>query len=161
MKSIAFACLALFAASALAQPVYKWTDAQGVVHYGDRPPADAATEEVPIEPPTPEAAAWEPAAANTSATAPGDPAAQQAATPQPLDIVMYARSDCGYCAKARKYFAQRGIGYRELDVERYAQAKAEWKRLGGIGVPLFVINGKVHRGFSASGMDQWLSRYGW
>ena len=157
MRILAFVCLAALSASALAQPVYKWTDAQGVVHYGDRPPADAATEEVPIAPPTPEAAAWEPAAANATQTA----AAEPAAAPQPLDIVMYARSDCGYCAKARKYFAQRGIGYRELDVERYAQAKAEWKRLGGVGVPLFVINGKVHRGFSASGMDQWLARYGW
>ena len=157
MRFFAFACLAVFAASALAQPVYKWTDAQGVVHYGDRPPADAATEEVPIEPPTPEAEAWEPAGADAA----GNPAPQRDATPQALDIVMYARSDCGYCAQARKYFAQRGIGYRELDVERYAQAKAEWKRLGGVGVPLFVINGKVHRGFSAAGMDQWLARYGW
>ena len=160
MRFLAFACLAALAAPAFAQPVYKWTDAQGVVHYGDRPPAEAAIEEVPITPPSPEAEAWEPPAASATSTDNRD-SGTQPATPQPLDIVMYARSDCGYCAKARTYFAQRGIGYRELDVERYAQAKAEWKRLGGVGVPLFVINGKVFRGFSAAGMDQRLARYGW
>ena len=85
----------------------------------------------------------------------------QDAAPQRLEIGMYARSDCGYCAKARQYFARRGLRYVEKDVQRDARAHAEWKRLGGTGVPLFVINRNVSRGFSESSMAKRLARYGW
>ncbi|MEP6503783.1 MAG: DUF4124 domain-containing protein [Betaproteobacteria bacterium] len=55
MKTVAvFATLVLLLASAQATDVFKWTDSQGVVHYGDRPPltnagnaASAATLSVP------------------------------------------------------------------------------------------------------------------
>ena len=40
-------------------------------------------------------------------------------------------------------------------------ANAEWKRLGGRGVPLFVINRDVSSGFSEGGMARRLARYGW
>jgi len=33
-------CLALVAAAASAQQVYKWKDANGVTHYGDKPAAN-------------------------------------------------------------------------------------------------------------------------
>ena len=45
------ACLALFPAVATAQAsdkVYKWTDANGVTHYGDAPPATGEYEASPI-----------------------------------------------------------------------------------------------------------------
>ena len=74
---------------------------------------------------------------------------------------MYGRTDCGYCAQARRFFADRGIAYRELDVTADAQAHARWKQLGGTGVPLFVINGKVAHGFSAESMQARLTRLGW
>ena len=144
---------------ATAQTVHKWTDAQGVVHYGDRPPPGAQSEQVRIDPPPPSSELSRVTRLPTapmSATAPAPEAA-----PQPLEIVMYARTDCGYCAKARQYFARRGLLYAEKDVQRDTRAHAEWKRLGGTGVPLFVINGDVSRGFSESGMAKRLARYGW
>lgn len=158
MRLVLLVVVSVLSVAAHAQAVYKWTDARGVVHYGDRPPADAQPQQVDIAPPPPapdpvDAGQVPPMAAS------GTPAA--AAAPAALDIVMYARSDCGYCAKARRYFAQRGIGYLEKDVQRDAQANAEWKRLGGRGVPLFVINRDVSSGFSESGMARRLARYGW
>lgn len=45
--------LALAAQCAAAQGVFKWTDAQGRVHFGDRPPGDAAT--TTLAPPAPPA----------------------------------------------------------------------------------------------------------
>ncbi|MEX0623203.1 DUF4124 domain-containing protein [Saccharospirillum sp.] len=43
------ALLAVTAGSALAEgKIYTWTDAEGIVHYGDRPPRDAQAEEVSI-----------------------------------------------------------------------------------------------------------------
>lgn len=157
MRIVLAALLALGSACALAQPVFKWTDAQGLVHYGDAPPSNAAVEQVAIEPPPPDAGLpATPASSSVSA-----PIAETVPQAQSLDIVMYSRADCGYCAKARRYFAARGIGYREKDVERYAQSRAEWKRLGGQGVPLFVINGQVSSGFSEGGMSRRLAAYGW
>lgn len=157
MRIITAWALAFASVCAVAQPVYKWTDAEGVVHYGDAPPASGSVEQVAIAPPPPDAGLPQPRAA-TGASAPA-PAAQQ--QPQAPDIVMYSRAGCGYCAKARRYFASRGIGYREKDIERYAQSRAEFERLGGRGVPLFVINGQVSNGFSESAMSRRLAAYGW
>ena len=49
-KAIIGAIFFLVAASASAQ-VYKWTDSNGVVHYGDRPPGGSARE-LKVAPPT-------------------------------------------------------------------------------------------------------------
>lgn len=144
-----------------AQAVYKWSDARGVVHYGDRPPQDAQAERVAVAPPPSAPAGGRAASTTQSAQTPlagGAPAPAAAAQP---DIVMYGRSDCGYCAKARRYFTRRGIRYVEKDVEHDRRANAEWKRLGGTGVPVFVINHDVSRGFSESAMAERLARYGW
>lgn len=141
-----------------AQSVYKWTDADGVVHFGDRQPVDEDSERVEIQPPPP---APDPPADDAAAEQAGDAEAKPSQR-QRLRVLMYGRTDCGYCAKARRYFARRGIRYRELDVaDSDSRAYAEWKKLGGTGVPLFVINGKVARGFSDAGMDKRLAAYGW
>jgi glutaredoxin len=141
-----------------AQAVYKWTDDRGVVQYGDRPPQDAQAERVAIAPPPPVPAVGQGSPTTQAPLAGGAPA--PAAAPA-LDIVMYGRSDCGYCAKARRYFARRGLRYVEKDVEHDRRANAEWKRLGGTGVPVFVINHDVSRGFSEKSMTEQLARYGW
>lgn len=48
LAAIAAACLSL---TALAQ-VYKWVDEKGVTHYGQTPPANAASHEVELRDPT-------------------------------------------------------------------------------------------------------------
>ena len=55
----ALAAVALLAGTAHAVDVYKWKDSKGVVHYGDRPPPDAAasTLDVPDDALSPEEAA--------------------------------------------------------------------------------------------------------
>lgn len=71
----------------------------------------------------------------------------------PLDIgghrvVMYATQTCGYCAKMRSFFAEKGIAYRELDVDYDKAADAAFRKLGGHGVPLTVVDGnKVIPGY--------------
>lgn len=44
------ACLCCLVADVHAAGIYKWTDAQGRVHYGDKPTGDAAVETVPVKP---------------------------------------------------------------------------------------------------------------
>jgi hypothetical protein len=58
LPALAFTLLAVAALPAVAQ-VYKWTDAQGKVHYADRAASDTATQ---IRPPTPPAPPPAPAA---------------------------------------------------------------------------------------------------
>ena len=89
------------------------------------------------------------------AAAAGAPPAQAESTPE---IVMYATSWCPYCAQARAYFARAGIAYVEHDVEKSASANAEFKRLGGRGVPLIVVGREKLNGFSEQGFEHLLAR---
>jgi glutaredoxin len=86
-------------------------------------------------------------------------AAQGVPTPVATEgTVMYATAWCPYCAKARAYFARKGIPYTERDVEKSAGALAEFRKLGGRGVPLIVHNGEILRGFSEASFDALLAR---
>ena len=74
-------------------------------------------------------------------------------------VVLYATQWCGYCAKTRKFFAQQNIAYRELDVESSEQGRLEYKRMGGGGVPIIVVNGStVIRGFDPDAINEALGR---
>jgi glutaredoxin len=89
------------------------------------------------------------------AAAAGPAPARAEATPP---VVMYATSWCPYCAKAREYFARSGIAYVEHDVEKSASANAEFRRLGGRGVPLIVVGREKLNGFSEQGFEDMLAR---
>ena len=70
---------------------------------------------------------------------------------QPADappVVMYTTAWCPYCAKARAYFKRTGTAYTEHDIEKSAGAHAEFKRLGGRGVPLILVGDEKMAGFS-------------
>lgn len=82
-----------------------------------------------------------------------------AATKAP-EVVMYATSDCGYCAKARAYFDARGVAFEERDIDASPEARREWKEKGGVGTPLILINGRHIQGFDQSGLDAMLSGEG-
>jgi glutaredoxin len=63
------------------------------------------------------------------------------------DVILYATEWCGYCQKTRVLFKENNIPYVEYDIEKSERSYKEYKRLGGIGVPLLKINGKVVRGY--------------
>ncbi len=73
-------------------------------------------------------------------------------------VVMYATSWCPYCAKARAYFARKGIAYVEHDIEKSVAASVEFKRLGGRGVPLIYIGQERMSGFHEQEFDILLAR---
>jgi glutaredoxin len=91
----------------------------------------------------------------------GAAAAQRApATKAAAPVVMYATSWCPYCAKAREYFAKNGIAYVEHDIEKSAAVNAEFKRLGGRGVPLILVGTERISGFSELAFESMLARAG-
>jgi glutaredoxin len=71
------------------------------------------------------------------------------ARPEPVagvgagEVVMYATSWCGYCAKTRQFLRTRGIPFVERDIEGSAEARREYQALNGRGVPLLVIRGTM------------------
>jgi glutaredoxin len=141
------AFLALLVAANAAGQIYRWTDDKGRVVYGNEPPpgtkASTVQERINSYSGTPEVQ-----------RAPTRSAAAGASAP----LVMYATSWCGYCKQARAYFARKGIAYVEHDVEKSPAAHAEFKRLGGRGVPFFVQGDNVMRGFSAASFDAFIAR---
>lgn len=69
-------------------------------------------------------------------------------------VVIYSTKNCGWCTRAKQYFAQRGVAYEERDVQQSAAAKDEFKRLGGNGVPLIMVGSEKIEGFDQKRLDQ-------
>jgi glutaredoxin len=73
-----------------------------------------------------------------------------------------ARERCPYCARARAFFKRQGIQYAEHDIERDPGADAEYRSLGGRGIPFILVGEDVVRGFNEpqlrSLLGPWLAR---
>jgi glutaredoxin len=63
-------------------------------------------------------------------------------------VLVYGTSWCKYCAKTRKLLQDNDIPYYEYNIERSTEGYAQHKRLGGVGVPLVLINGEVVKGYN-------------
>ncbi|HVK98198.1 MAG TPA: glutaredoxin family protein [Dongiaceae bacterium] len=68
----------------------------------------------------------------------------------PSEVILYATSWCGYCAKTRELLQENKIDYQEFDIEKSSEGRAKYEALNGSGVPLLVINGTVVRGYNES-----------
>ena len=83
---------------------------------------------------------------------------QQSSNREPAAVntyrpTLFTTTWCGYCRKARAYFAQRGIAYHEYDVETARGVRALAELGGGKGVPILFVRGRRISGFSAAGYD--------
>ena len=78
------------------------------------------------------------------------------------EVTLYATDWCGYCAATRRFFADNGIQYRELDIEKSSEAAKIHRALGGNGVPLIVIGDDIVNGYNEANLRQllrpWLKR---
>ncbi|MFN0301077.1 MAG: glutaredoxin domain-containing protein [Burkholderiales bacterium] len=68
-------------------------------------------------------------------------------------VTLYGTSWCPYCARARAYFQTYRVAFQELDIEKSATANAAFKKLGGNGIPLIVINGTAIQGFDEQKLE--------
>lgn len=133
------AALATFAATpAFAQQIYKWTEADGRVHYGDTHNGDAA------------------------AMSPIDINAENIAAPfdapdPPLRKVRIFSADwCGICKRAKASLDHRGTRYIEYDVDNDPRRRDEFRRLGGRGVPLILVGEQRMQGFNPARLERML-----
>jgi glutaredoxin len=133
--------LLLCAAGAQAQ-MYKWTDAKGVVHFSDQPPAGDAKVE-------------------TRSFAGGAPQADlpyalaEAARANP--VVLYTTPDCAACDEGRALLKQRGIPFAEKTVKSNDDQQ-KLKQAGSDGqLPLLVVGSNKRVGFEPGAWNEALT----
>ena len=69
------------------------------------------------------------------------------------NVKIFTTQRCGYCTKAKEYFAGKGIGYTEYDIDKSESARSEFQSHQGRGVPLIIINGNKIFGFNKKAID--------
>lgn len=63
------------------------------------------------------------------------------------NVVLYSTEWCGYCKLSRRFLDQKGIPYKEFDIEKDAHARKAYEALGGGGIPFIEVNGTQIRGY--------------
>lgn len=130
-----FVMLMLFAFITEAQ-LYRYTDAQGNVHYTDQPPPQAQVQTVE--------------GSLSIYQAPDIPVT--IAMPEKKTskkVVMYSASWCGVCKSARNYMKSNHIRFTEYDIETSERGKRDYAKFGGKGVPVIFVDDQRMNGFSA------------
>ena len=153
--AIALALVALAALPAGAQ-VYKWTGPDGRTHYGDSPPENAKKQELRID----VQSFGGPAQVDTWTQVLKRPPAVDTSKPRASAVTMFSTSWCPHCKRAKAYFAQKGVGYREVDIEASDAGRREFAGYGGSGVPLIIVGERRMRGFDPGAMDRMLASAG-
>jgi glutaredoxin 3 len=69
-------------------------------------------------------------------------------------VVIYTTPTCPHCRRALQHMQARNIAYVQKDVQHDQANRAEFKRLGGRGVPHILMGDTVVVGFDPRGFDQ-------
>jgi glutaredoxin len=129
--------------------VYKWTDAQGRVHYSDDPPPEAKAQQIKVKINSIQG----PAVVST---------VRESSPARAKDKVrIYTAVWCGYCKRAKAHLAAKGVPYDEMDVETSERGRSEFAQLGGRGIPVILVGSQRMDGFDASRLDAMLAAVGW
>jgi len=151
MKLLMAVLLALTASAVQSQTIYRWVDDKGRVQYSEKPPAGASSRAVEQR--------------VTSVGSQGKSEKPQEMKPRTMaqkpSVTMYMTDWCPYCRQASAYFRRNGVPFAELDIEKNAAANAEYRRLGGRGVPLILVGEQRMSGFSEPRMTQMLKAAGY
>lgn len=76
--------------------------------------------------------------------------------PQPR-VIVFSTPTCTYCNMAKKYFREKGIKFKDVDVSRdMAAARDMVRRSGQQGVPVIDIGGKIVVGFDRPKIEKYL-----
>jgi glutaredoxin-like YruB-family protein len=72
-------------------------------------------------------------------------------------IIVFSTPTCSFCTKAKKYFREQRIKFRDIDVSRDSAAARDMvRRSGQSGVPVIDINGKIIVGFDVPKINKLL-----
>jgi glutaredoxin len=158
VKRLLAALLCALALPAGAQ-VAKWVDAEGRVHYGDRPPAGKA---VSAEPLRGTLSVGDGMTVVTEEFQSAPAPAQAAPLPQPRrgEIWIYTTPRCRYCRIAKEHMLLKGIKFAEKDITENARYKAEFRALRGRGVPVTLAGAQRFDGYREEAYERFLKSAG-
>lgn len=132
-------CLALIPLSAQAGKLYRWVDAEGNVHYGDAPPADAKQVETKK--------------LSDAATQNQDLPYEARRAQQNFPVTLYVADNCiDACNKARSFLSKRGIPFSEKSLKTLEDFDAFKKLSGSDSLPTLSVGKNFLKGFLDS---QW------
>ena len=76
--------------------------------------------------------------------------------PQPR-VIVFSTPTCSFCNMAKKYFREKGVRFRDVDVSRDPTAARDMvRRSGQQGVPVIDIGGKIVVGFDRVKINKYL-----
>ena len=144
----AFPAAALLALAAVlggpvaAQQVYKWKDDQGVIHYGDQPPAKGTAQLLPTGGQPAPTAVLPYALARTAQAAP---------------VVLYTTARCEACDQGRALLRERGIPFAERTVSTREDEQRLIQLSGRNELPFLLIGKHQIAGFQAASWQEALN----
>ena len=72
-------------------------------------------------------------------------------------VIVFSTPSCTYCNLAKRYFREKQIRFRNVDVSRDATAARDMKRRSGQSdVPVIDIGGKIIVGFDRNKINKYL-----
>ncbi len=76
-----------------------------------------------------------------------------------MSIAVYSTPSCSYCRKAKQFFKENRIPFKDFDVAKDQKRADEMVRKSGqMGVPVIDINGKIIVGFNQPQIEKALRR---
>jgi glutaredoxin 3 len=74
-------------------------------------------------------------------------------------VVLFSTSTCSWCRRAKRYFKEHGVPFKEINVERDQQAARDIARkTGQSGVPVIKIGSRWIVGFDKERIHKELTR---
>jgi len=74
-------------------------------------------------------------------------------------VLVFSTSSCSWCRRAKRYLKERGVPFKEINVERDADAAREIvRKTGQTGVPVIKIGSRWIVGFDKEQIDRELAR---
>lgn len=74
------------------------------------------------------------------------------------DVTIYTSNTCPYCVSAKNYLEEKGVEYKEKNIQTDKDARKELMSMGHMGVPVLVIDGEEVVGFDKEKIDSLLEK---
>lgn len=145
VPGLIFFNLLLFAQTAAAE-IFKWTDAEGNLHFSDTPPEQTRVKKITVKPNSYKSV--------QDIQSTGQLTNKRNNAPTQKTVLMYSAEWCGVCRKAKRYFKKNRIPYRDFDIDKNQQAKQRYKALNAHGIPVIFVNDMRLNGFSVAQFER-------
>ena len=74
-------------------------------------------------------------------------------------VLLFSTSTCSWCRRAKRYFKDRGVPFKEIKIERDPDAARDIvRKTGQTGVPVIKIGSKWIVGFDRERIEKELAR---